>query len=113
VEVTVDGPLVGSDRHALDMPVLAGQMVARSNDLAAAHYIRSGRMQPVLLEWEGRHSPPLNLLIRRSMSRQPRVRAFVEFLSRQVDVLTKDRIPKGLPPVRPSSKPEWFRRRVR
>jgi DNA-binding transcriptional LysR family regulator len=113
VDVAVNGPLIGSDRHALDMPVLSGQLAARWNDLTVARYIRSGRLQPVLLDWEGRHSPPLNLLIRKSMIRQPRIRAFVDFISAYVAAMTADRVPNGLPPVAPSSKPDWFRRRVR
>lgn len=112
VDVAVSGSLVGSDRFALDAPVLAGQMVARMNDLSAAQLVRNGQLQPVLLDWEGHHAPPLNLLIRKSMVRQPRVRAFVDFMSERVARQLADRVPHGLPPVSASSKPDWFKRRV-
>lgn len=112
VEVEVDGWLTGDHRAALDAPVHDGQMVARINDLSAADGIRSGHLQAVLLDWTGLHAPPLTLLIRRSVARQPRVRAWVNFLIAEVEALASVRLPPGLPPVQPSRKPDWFRKRV-
>jgi DNA-binding transcriptional LysR family regulator len=76
-EVEVDGWLTGDHRAALDAPVFEGQLVARLNDLTAREGLQAGALQPVLLEWVGVSSPPLNLLIRKAVSRQPRVRAVV------------------------------------
>jgi DNA-binding transcriptional LysR family regulator len=112
VEVSVDGWLLGDHRPALDAPVLAGQMVARFNDLSVMAALRAGLLQPVLLDWEGQNSPPLNLLMRKGSARQPRVRAFVDFMAAQVEAMTRHRLPAGLPPVRSSQRPEWFKRRV-
>lgn len=112
VEVEVDGWLLGDDRVALDSPVLAGQMVARVNDLTAMSALRSGALQPVLLDWEGQHAPPLNLLFSKSLSRQPRVRALVDFLVAHLEACTRQRVPAGLPPVPVSRRPDWFKRRV-
>ena len=69
-------------------------------------------LEPVLLDWVGQHSPPLNLLIRKAVSRQPRVRAVVDFLAEVAQRTTSARLPAGLPPVPTSLQPEWFKRRV-
>ncbi|MBC7942153.1 MAG: hypothetical protein H7Z19_20765 [Chitinophagaceae bacterium] len=112
VEVEVDGWLTGDHRAALDAPVFEGQMVARLNDLTAREGLQAGTLQPVLLDWVGVSSPPLNLLIRKAVSRQPRVRAMVEFLAEAGAELARQRLPAGLPPVRPGQRPDWFKRRV-
>lgn len=112
IDVEVDGWLVGDHRAALDAPVHAGQMVARINDLTAQAGLQDGSLQPALLDWVGLNAPPLNLLIRRALGRQPRVRALVEFLAEEVAQSTRQRLPAGLPPVHPSRQPDWFKRRV-
>jgi DNA-binding transcriptional LysR family regulator len=113
IEVEVDGWLVGDHRAALDAPVFEGQLVARLNDLTTREGLEVGTLQPVLLDWVGASSPPLNLLIRKAVSRQPRVRAVVDFLSEAAAELVRQRLPAGLPPVRPAKRPDWFKRRVR
>ncbi len=112
VDVKVDGWLTGDERGVLDAPVLAGQMVARVNDLTARQALRDVSLQPVLLDWVGQHAPPLNLLFRRALSRQPRVRAFVDFMAQWAEAAARTRLPAGLPPVAPSKRPDWFRKRV-
>jgi DNA-binding transcriptional LysR family regulator len=112
VHVDVDGWLIGDQRTALDAPAYAGQMVARINDLTSHPGVREGALQPVLLDWVGLNAPPLNLLIRRAVARQPRVRTWVDFLAEELDRSTRQRLPVGLPPVHPSKRPDWFKRRV-
>lgn len=112
VEVDADGWLVGDHRAALDAPVHAGQMVACINDLTAHPCVRDGTLQPVLLDWVGLNAPPLNLLLRRALGCQPRVRAFVDFMVEAVGRTVLQRLPAGLPPVRLSEPPDWFKRRV-
>lgn len=111
VEVEVDGWLVGDHRDALDAPVFAGQLVARLNDLTTRQGLHDGTLQPVLLDWVGQSSPPLSLVLR-SLARQPRVRAFVDFMAEQAEALTLRRLPAGLPPVPVARRPEWYKRRV-
>jgi hypothetical protein len=67
--VEVDGWLTGDHRAALDAPVFEGQLMARLNDLSAGDGLKMGALQPVLLDWVGPNSPPLNLLIRKAVSR--------------------------------------------
>ncbi len=111
-EVEVDGWLIGDHRAALDAPVFAGQIVARLNDLTTLQGLREGTLQPVLLEWVGQSSPPLSLLLRKALARQPRVRAFVDFIAAEAESMTRQRLPAGLPPVPVAQRPEWFKRRV-
>ncbi len=112
VEVNVRPLLIGDDRGALDAPVLAGHMLARINDLTAWDALNSGRLQPVLLDWEGQSSPPLIMLVRKSLVRQPRVRAFLDHFRAYVETLIRQRLPAGLPPVPPPRRPDWYQRRV-
>jgi len=112
VEVAVDGWLLGDNRPALEAPVLAGQLVARFNDLSVTAALRAGLLQPVLLDWEGQNSPPLNLLMRKGLARQPRVRAFVDFMASQVEAMIRHRLPAGMPAVKIARRPDWFKRRV-
>ena len=71
----------------LDAPLYGGQIVARINDLTAHPGIGDGRLQPVLLDWSGLNSPPLSLVIKRSLVRQPRIRAWVDFIAEQAQHL--------------------------
>jgi DNA-binding transcriptional LysR family regulator len=82
------------------------------SDLTAPEGLEAGTLQPVLLDWVGASSPPLNLLIRKAVSRQPRVRAVVDFLAEAAAELVRQRLPAGLRPVRPAQRPDWFKRRV-
>ena len=86
------------------------QIVARINDLTAHPGVRDGALQPVLLDWIRLNAPPLNLLIRRAVARQPRRRTWVDFLADEVEQMTAHRLPAGLPPIQPSRRAEWFKR---
>lgn len=112
VAVEVDGWMTGDDRRALDSSLYAGQVMARINDLTLGNGLRSGALEPVLLDWVGQHSPPVNLLIRKALNRQPRVRAFVDFLAEHVNEATRHRLPQGMPPIAVAKRPAWFKRRA-
>jgi DNA-binding transcriptional LysR family regulator len=112
VSVRVDGWLIGDDRRALDAPVLSGQLMARMNDLSARQFLQDRSLKPVMLDWVGQHSPPLILLVRKPMARQPRVRAFVDFIAEYAKALAVERLPAGMPPVPVAKRPGWFKRRA-
>jgi len=112
VDVGVDGWLVSDSRSALDAPLYGGHLAARINDLTAHPGLADGTLQPVLLDWHALNAPPLSLLVRRSLARQPRMRAWVDFLVETAERLTRQRLPAGLPPVPVSARPDWWRRRV-
>ena len=111
-DVNVDGWLVSDSRLALDAALHGGQLVARINDLTAQPGVDDGSLQPVLLDWTGLSSPPLSMIFKRSLIRQPRMRAWVDFMAEQVELLTLRRKPAGLPPVRPAVRPDWWQKRV-
>jgi DNA-binding transcriptional LysR family regulator len=110
--VDVEGWLVSDSRSVLEGPLLAGQMVARVTDLSTRRELADGSLQPVLLDWTGLHSPPISLVAKRSLTRQPRVRAWIDFAAEYTAELARGRLPGGLPAVRPSERPEWWKRRV-
>jgi DNA-binding transcriptional LysR family regulator len=110
--VDVHGWLVSDSRSVLDGPLLAGQVVARVNDLSIRRELADGSLEPVLLEWPGLHAPPISLVVKRSLTRQPRVRAWIDFASEHTAQLAEDRLPRGLSAIRPSERPEWWKRRV-
>jgi DNA-binding transcriptional LysR family regulator len=112
VAVNVDGWLVSDSRHAHDAALYGGQLVARVNDLTALPGIDDGSLQPVLLDWTGLNSPPLSMVVKRSLLRQPRMRAWVDFVVDQARQLTLQRKPAGLGPVQPAERPDWWRKRV-
>jgi LysR family transcriptional regulator for bpeEF and oprC len=111
-EVVVDGWLTSDNRAALDAPVYDGQLACRINDLTVHPGLADGRLQPVLLDWNGLNAPPLSLLVRRSVSRQPRMRAWMDFLVEIAAERTARRLLIGLPPVKPATRPDWWRKRV-
>jgi LysR family transcriptional regulator, regulator for bpeEF and oprC len=110
--VEVDGWLVSDSRSVLDGPLLGGQLVSRVNDLSMRAALAEGRLQPVLLDWTGLHAPPVSLVARRSLTRQPRIRAWIDFAVEHMDGLARARLPGGLAAVQPSERPEWWKRRV-
>lgn len=112
VGVDVDGWLVSDNRHVLDSPLYGGQLVARINDLTAHPGIADGSLRPVLLDWNGLNSPPLSLLVKRSLVRQPRIRAWVDFIAEHAQQLTAFRLPAGLGTVQPAERPDWWHKRV-
>jgi len=110
--IDVQGWLVSDSRSVLDGPLLAGQLVARVNDLSIRRELASGSLQPVLLDWTGLHSPPVSLVVKRALTRQPRVRAWIDFAAEYAQGLARERLPAGLPAVRPAERPDWWKRRV-
>jgi len=112
IPVSVDGWLVSDSRHAHDAALYGGQLVARINDLTATPGIDDGSLQPVLLDWTGLNSPPLSMIVKRSLVRQQRIRTWVDFLAEHAQQLTLRRRPVGLPPVQPAQRPDWWRKRV-
>lgn len=112
VQVDVDGWLVSDSRQVHDAALFGGQLVARINDLTALPGIDDGTLQPVLLDWIGLNAPPLSMVVKRSLTRQPRMRAWVDFVAEQSRQMTLRRKPAGLPPVQPAERPDWWRKRV-
>ena len=106
----VSGWLVSSHRDVLLDAALAGAGVARLTDLTVRAHLRSGRLVPVLVDWETKHSPPVNLFYRGSQRRTPRVRLFVDFVTQLFRDIENECDYRPAEPVS-VERPHWYRRR--
>lgn len=79
--VTVGGWLSSNGREVVLDGVLAGEGIARLNQLTTRDHLHAGRLIPVLLDWEVKGGPPVNVLFRANQRRTPRVRLFLDFVS--------------------------------
>jgi DNA-binding transcriptional LysR family regulator len=78
-QVSVKGWMSSNAREAMLDLVVAGHGVGRFTELTTRDHVQSGRLVPVLLDWEVQGGPPVNLLFKGSARRTPRLRAFVDF----------------------------------
>lgn len=106
--VVVRGQLVAGNAHvfAADELCLAGVGVCRTGDLGPSEAISSGRLVPVLSDWQSSFHPPVTLLYRPSVRRVPRVRRFIEF----VEELFRSFEASRASPVVPGQRPYWTKR---
>jgi DNA-binding transcriptional LysR family regulator len=79
--VTVSGWLCSNGRELLLDAVLAGEGIARFNQLTTRAHVQAGQLIPVLLDWEVKGGPPVNVLYRANQRRTPRVRLFLDFVT--------------------------------
>lgn len=107
---SVSGWLVSSHRDVILDAAMEGRGVARFTDLSIREPLRTGRLVPVLVDWESRQSPPIVLLYRASQRRLPRVRLFIDFLAEQFRRMEAERAPH-LAVHLPAERPDWYRRR--
>ncbi|MBC5767857.1 LysR family transcriptional regulator [Ramlibacter albus] len=107
---SVSGWLVSTHRDDVLQAVIAGQGVGRFSDLSIREPLRTGQLVPVLLDWESRHAPPINLLYRSSQRRLPRVRLFIDFLVNVFRRMEEERAPELQVHLTPE-RPDWYRRR--
>jgi DNA-binding transcriptional LysR family regulator len=108
VAVKVSGWLSSTDREVILDSVMASEGCGRFNELSTRSLLQSGRLVPVLPDWEVQGGPPLNVLYRASHRRTPRVRVFLEFLGellRLKDAEAPGTAHSGLPDL-----PQWHRR---
>ena len=106
----VKGWLVSDHRDDLVGAVLEGAGCARFSDLTVHEHLRSGRLVPVLVDWDSKESPPVNLLLRPSHRRLPRVQLFAEFVVQLFAHLERERQPRAADRY-PAERPSWYQRR--
>lgn len=106
--VVVRGQVVAGNAHvfAAEELSLAGVGVCRTGDLGTSEAITSGRLVPVLRDWQSSFHPPVTLLYRPSVRRVPRVRRFIEFVEELFRGLEASRAS----PVVPGLRPHWTKR---
>jgi DNA-binding transcriptional LysR family regulator len=79
VQVPVRGWLSSNAREATLDLVLGGHGVGRFTELTTREHVLTGRLVPVLRNWEVQGGPPVNLLYKGDARRTPGLRAFVDF----------------------------------
>jgi hypothetical protein len=81
----------------------------RLSELTILDHLSSGRLVPVLHDWELLDNPPITLLYRQNHRRIPRLRAFVDFTIAQFAELTAAaNSGKGL--LSTEALPRWYRK---
>ncbi len=108
-EVAVSGWLISNHRDINLEAVLAGEGVARISDISAQAHFSSGRLVPVLLDWEMKDAPPINLFYRPNQRRNSRARVFIEFVTALFQDMEAER-EKGTN-LRLTERPDWYGRR--
>ncbi len=107
---TVGSWLVTTHRDVITDAAIAGEGIGRFSDLTTRDHLQSGRLVPVLLDWESKNSPPINLLFPARHRRTPKIRLFIEFVSalfRELEAAEADTA--RLSPERPY----WYRTQYR
>ena len=79
--VTARGWLVSDSRYTTVSAALSGEGIVRISDVMAIEYLQSGKLVPVLLDWEMADAPPFNLLYSPNQRRNTRARIFIDFVS--------------------------------
>jgi LysR family transcriptional regulator for bpeEF and oprC len=107
--VDVKSRLLSDDRPWLDEAACAGAGVMRLADLTATRSLASGRLVPVLTDWEAAEAPTIYALYRRNQRQSKLVRAFLDFLTEVFVELESERTGVGSRVTR-VPKPDWFGR---
>ena len=79
IQVPVHGWFTSNAREAVLDLVVSGHGVGRFTELTTREQVQSGRLVPVLLDWDVQGGPPVNLLFKGSARRTLRLRAFIDF----------------------------------
>lgn len=79
--VKVNGWLISNAREIVLDAALRAQGVGRFTEMTMREHVQSGRLVPVLMDWEVQGGPPTNLLYRTSARRNPRARLFLDFVT--------------------------------
>jgi LysR family transcriptional regulator, regulator for bpeEF and oprC len=112
VSITARGWLVSNNRTITLDAATAGEGVLRIADLLAIEELRSGKLVPVLLDWEMADAPPFNLVYTANQRRNPRARILIDFLTSAFGDLHAQSGygSKDVPTARPGWSQRGFRR---
>lgn len=109
-EVAARGWLVSSHRDVALDAALAGEGVVRLTDVTIRSHVRSGRLIPVLLDWDMRDAPPIDLFYRPHQRRVARVRLFIDFVTELFQEMEAERKATTGLHLQPK-RPRWWARR--
>lgn len=105
VQVPVRGWLSSNAREAVMDLVLAGHGVGRFSEITTRDHVQTGRLVPVLLDWEVQGGPPMNLLFKGNARRSPRLRVFIDYALQCVRELEAEGDPTS--PRVSTDRPAW------
>jgi DNA-binding transcriptional LysR family regulator len=108
VSVTVRGWLVSDHRNVTIHAALSGEGVVRISDLMVATHLRSGRLVPVLTDWQMADAPPFNILYAPHQRRNPRARLFIQYVGEAFHELESES-DHGVELRQFSGRPYWAR----
>lgn len=106
--VKVNGWLTTNAREVLIDCLLRSQGVGRVTETTSRALVQSGRLVPVLLDWEVQNGPPTNLLYRASARRNPRSRLLIDFITQTL--AQHEAEGRLIGPPSPIERPAWHRR---
>jgi LysR family transcriptional regulator, regulator for bpeEF and oprC len=98
VAVTINGWLSSNGREVILDAVLSGQGVGRFTEVTTRAHLQTGRLVPVLSDWQVTGGPPVNLLYRTAQRRSARVRLFIDFVMSLFEERPHDARPHPEPP---------------
>lgn len=108
VRVPVRGWMNSNAREAVLDLVIGGHGVGRFTEITTRQHLQSGRLVPVLRDWEVQGGPPVNLLYKASGRRSPRVRAYIDHALQCLRDLQSHG--ETFLPHAPTDRPAWHRR---
>src|SRR6185437_4147217 len=80
VKIEVRGPVVADSAHMLLKLAVVGTGIIRFGDIIVAEAVRSGRLVPLMENFQQPDTFPLWAIFQRRRQRTPRVKAFLDFL---------------------------------
>jgi len=108
VQVPVRGWLSSNAREALLDLVLGGHGVGRFTEMTTLDHVQSGRLVPVLLDWEVQGGPPVNLIFKGNARQTPRLRVFIDYALQCVRDM--EALGDAMAPRASTDRPAWHRR---
>jgi DNA-binding transcriptional LysR family regulator len=108
--VDVKTRMVGDDLAWLGEAAVAGAGVVRAIDLSLRAYVVSGRLTPVLSDWEALEAPMVFAAYPRIQRRSRLVRVFLDFLVETFAELDEERSRTLGRKLKSAPRPEWFGR---
>jgi len=106
--VDVKARLLSDNRSWLDAAALAGAGVMRVTDLTAGSYLSSGRLVPVLTDWDSMEAPTIYAVYARAQKRSKLLRVFLDFLVQVFADLETERMSGRATTIARVPQPRWF-----
>ena len=108
--VDVGTRLTADNRGWLDIAAVEGAGVMRVTDLTSGSLLSSGKLVPVLSDWNSVEAPTIYALYPRRLRHSKIARLFLDFLTEVFAEIEKQRVPEYTGVVPRITQPHWFGR---